>query len=182
MIGLPSHTTDILQPLDVGVFQPLKHYHSQAVNNAVALGDETFTKVEFLNVFNIFKAQAFKPATIRSAWAKCGLIPYNPSRVIDAIREISTEHRPTIPPQQPWSFGEWDTQTTPHGLHMLTAHGCELKYASDIPSHLRTSIEKYVRGAISSARYAALVKEQLDRTQTAENTRKARKRERNRVL
>ncbi len=30
--GLPSHTTHLLQPLDVCVFQPLKHWHSKAVN------------------------------------------------------------------------------------------------------------------------------------------------------
>ena len=46
--GLPSHTTHLLQPLDVSVFQPLKHWHSEAVNRAVQTGDEIFSKFEFL--------------------------------------------------------------------------------------------------------------------------------------
>lgn len=32
---LPPHTTHLLQPLDVVCFQPLKHYHVEAVDNAV---------------------------------------------------------------------------------------------------------------------------------------------------
>ncbi len=45
--GLPSHTTHLLQPLDVCVFQPLKHWHSEAINRAVQMSDETSSKVEF---------------------------------------------------------------------------------------------------------------------------------------
>ncbi len=65
--GLSSHTTHLLQPLDVCVFQPLKHWHSEAVNRAVQMGDETFSKVEFLAAFNEFRTKAFKESTIRSA-------------------------------------------------------------------------------------------------------------------
>jgi hypothetical protein len=58
--GLPSHTTHLLQPLDVCVFQPLKHWHSKAVNRAVQTGDETFIKIEFLAAFNEFRIKVFK--------------------------------------------------------------------------------------------------------------------------
>ena len=64
VLGIPLHTTHLLQPLDVGVFQPLKHWHSEAVNEVMQNGDETFTKVEFLNVFNTFHCKAFKKSTI----------------------------------------------------------------------------------------------------------------------
>ena len=65
--GLPPHTTHLLQPLDVVVFQPLKHWHAEAVKDAMAHGDETFNKVEFLNAFNSFRNKAFKISTIKSA-------------------------------------------------------------------------------------------------------------------
>ena len=42
-LTFPSHTTHLLQPLDVCVFQPLKHYHSEAVNLAISTGDESFS-------------------------------------------------------------------------------------------------------------------------------------------
>lgn len=99
---MPPHTTHLLQPLDVCVFQPLKHWHSEAVNEAVQNGDETFSKVEFLNAFNNFRSKAFKESTIRSAWNKTGLIHYNPALVIDKVREGLAPIRDITPPQPDW--------------------------------------------------------------------------------
>lgn len=84
------------------VFQPLKHWHSEAVNEAVQNGDETFSKVEFLNAFNNFRGKAFKESTIRSAWKKTGLIPYNPALVIDKVREGLAPIRDITPPPPDW--------------------------------------------------------------------------------
>lgn len=33
--AFPSHLTHILQPLDVGIFQPYKHWHREAVHSAI---------------------------------------------------------------------------------------------------------------------------------------------------
>ena len=38
LFRLPPHSTHLPQPLDVGVFQPMKHYHAEAVDNAIRLG------------------------------------------------------------------------------------------------------------------------------------------------
>lgn len=35
---LPSHITHIIQPLDVVVFQPYKHYHAEAVDASIRAG------------------------------------------------------------------------------------------------------------------------------------------------
>src|SRR5438270_733991 len=43
---LPPHTTHFLQPLDVVCFQPLKHYHVEAIDRAVRTGDSDFSKYE----------------------------------------------------------------------------------------------------------------------------------------
>jgi DDE superfamily endonuclease len=45
------HTTHLAQPLDVKIFQPLKHYHSEAIDGAVRTGDSDFSKTEFLASF-----------------------------------------------------------------------------------------------------------------------------------
>jgi hypothetical protein len=34
---LPAHSTHLLQPLDVGIFSPLQHYYSKAVNDHMRL-------------------------------------------------------------------------------------------------------------------------------------------------
>ena len=85
---LVPHTTHICQPLDVICFQPLKHYHGQAINRAVRdYGDTTFNKVEFLATFQDVRMQAFTSSTILSSFRATGLIPYNPDRVLDKIRD-----------------------------------------------------------------------------------------------
>ena len=87
---LPPHTTHLLQPLDVVCFQPLKHYHGEAIDRAVRTGDTEFTKVEFLAAFDKIRYQPFKESTAKSAFRKTGLIPYDPTIVINAMREYET--------------------------------------------------------------------------------------------
>ena len=59
-----SHTTYLLQLHNVCLFQPMKHYHSEAVNRAISTEEKCFSKMEFLAAFNQFRRQAFKASTI----------------------------------------------------------------------------------------------------------------------
>ncbi|KAM4066705.1 DDE superfamily endonuclease [Hirsutella rhossiliensis] len=47
--GMPPNLTHLLQPLDVVVFQPLKHYHAKALEVMVRDGLVNITKLEFLS-------------------------------------------------------------------------------------------------------------------------------------
>ncbi len=51
LFRLPPHSTHLIQPLVVAVFQPFKHYHTDAIDKAVRLGDDKFDKLEFLSAF-----------------------------------------------------------------------------------------------------------------------------------
>ena len=46
---LPPHSSHLLQPLDVVVFQPYKHYHAEAVEAATRMGCGDFDNAEFLD-------------------------------------------------------------------------------------------------------------------------------------
>jgi hypothetical protein len=99
---LIPHSTHLLQPLDVGCFQPYKHWHSEAVDAATRTGCTSFNKVEFLAAINSIRRQTFKRTTIRSGWQKTGLIPYNPEVVLGKLREMeinSFQAIPATPPQ-----------------------------------------------------------------------------------
>ena len=50
-VGIPPNITHLLQLLDICIFQLLKHWYIEAVNEAVQNGDKTFSKIEFLNKF-----------------------------------------------------------------------------------------------------------------------------------
>jgi hypothetical protein len=48
---LLPHSTHLLQPLNITVFQPFKHYHGRAVEDAIRAGDLEFSKTTFLAAF-----------------------------------------------------------------------------------------------------------------------------------
>ncbi|EMD86643.1 hypothetical protein COCC4DRAFT_200460 [Bipolaris maydis ATCC 48331] len=62
---LPPNTSHFLQPLDVGCFQPYKHWHAQAVDHATRTGCTAFNKIKFLAAIESIRAYTFKPRTIQ---------------------------------------------------------------------------------------------------------------------
>jgi len=80
--GLPPHTSHLLQPLDIRVFQPLKHYHKCAVEQATCTGCTNFNKIEFLNAIHSIRVQTFKRSIIIHSFENAGLIPFNPLIVL----------------------------------------------------------------------------------------------------
>ncbi len=174
----PSHTTHLLQPLDVCVFQPLKHYHSEAVNEAISTGDETFSKTEFLAAFNTFRAKAFKSTTIVSAWKKTGLIPYNPEIVLEVVRNTLPPPRETTPEAPEYT----PLAETPRTIRQVIATGFELMTHPAIPEDLQKSLHKFTRGASAVARCGLLMEQRLNAQVSAENARRTRKMEANKLL
>jgi hypothetical protein len=83
---LPPHTSHFLQPLDVGCFQPYKHWHAQAVDHATRTGCTSFNKVEFLAAIGSIRAHTFKPRTIQKGWRDTGLVPPNVERIRENIQ------------------------------------------------------------------------------------------------
>lgn len=173
-----SHITYLLQPLDVYVFQPLKHYYSEAVNQAISMGDEFFTKVEFLVVFNQFRRQAFKTSTIESAWRNTGLIPYNPEVVLQKVRNSLSLPRQITSKRLVYT----SLVNTPRIIRQVAEFGFELITYPDISEVLRGSLLKFTRGGIAVARCGLLMEQRLEITIAAENARRSRKLEINKVL
>ena len=73
---LPPHTTHLLQPLDVGLFGPLQHAYSKAVDDTMRTGVSGIFKGNFLA-----REAAYTSSNILNAWKGAGIVPLN-SRVI----------------------------------------------------------------------------------------------------
>ncbi len=83
---LPPHYTHVTQPLNVGIFQPMKHYHSEVIDETIRLGSTSFNKQDFLASFTSLRAKAFTESNIRSAFKQTGLVPYSPKVVLEKVR------------------------------------------------------------------------------------------------
>lgn len=98
LLGLPSHTTHLLQPLDVGLFAPLSIYYKNAIHAKSQFRyNESIDKVEFLEAYREARAKAFTKENILNAWRKTGHFPFNPKEVIQKIVPLP----PALPIQTP---------------------------------------------------------------------------------
>ena len=74
IICLPSHTTHVLQPCDVGVFGPLSSCWKSEVNKA-ARGHVPITKSNLISHYSQARVKAFQPSTIKAAFKQTGISP-----------------------------------------------------------------------------------------------------------
>jgi hypothetical protein len=133
MNSLPIRRTTVtvlhLQPLDVGVFQCLKHNFKKVVRKEIFNGATEISKVDFFSFFQQFHDRTFKnPKIYQSAFRKTRLIPFNPLVVLEKMKEYQALQMPepvvetpsspllsssvgfTTPPLTPTN---WNLYTTP---------------------------------------------------------------------
>ena len=176
LFRLPAHSTHLTQPLDVGVFQPFKHYHTEAIDQAVRLGDTQFSKLEFLAAFQTMRTQTFKSSTIRHAFRETGIVPLNPEMVLAKIRHKQAQsqtafHTPS-PPPLPLN------QRTPQGPDSVVKYGQKLQRAlakmgpKDIINP--EQLQQFIKGSITMAHKLELADRDLKVIQDATNARKKR--------
>lgn len=169
---LPPHTTHFLQPLDVMVFQPYKHYHSKAIEEATRLGNPEFDKIEFLANLTAIREQALKEKTIRASFRATGLQPFDIDLVLNKLREVTqsdpdhsqpiglgttSSHRQQTPEPSESIPLVIKTPTTIRSLKRLHEEILvDLQPNSVDPfnaSPKRKRIEKYLKGIIPSSSY-----------------------------
>ena len=108
---LPAHSSHLLQPLDVGCFNPLKRAYSKELENFIKSHVNHITKTEFLIAFHAAHVAAMTPQNIQGGFKGAGLVPFNPECIISKLDvKLGTRTPPeaTLPPTQPW------TSQTPH--------------------------------------------------------------------
>ena len=93
---MPPHTSHLLQPLDVGVFGPLKRAYGKLVEGMMVAGNNHIDKEDFLHLYPPARKAAFTKGNICSGFAGAGLKPLNQGRVLEKITfQLRT---PTPPP------------------------------------------------------------------------------------
>lgn len=84
---LPSHTSHKLQPCDVAVFGSLKTAYRALVEELERGGAKTIGKQHFTLPYDQARHAALTPHNIKSGWAKTGLYPFNPNKVLQDIKK-----------------------------------------------------------------------------------------------
>ena len=85
LILLP-YSSYVTQPLDIGLFSPLKKYLSAEIAKIVGTNIACLAKSEWCTDYVKARASAFTIHNIRSSWDGAGLYPFQPRKVIQRIR------------------------------------------------------------------------------------------------
>ncbi|KAI5116343.1 hypothetical protein M0805_005818, partial [Coniferiporia weirii] len=87
----PSHSTHIYQGLDVSCFRILKWFYSEEREKFERQGNGTVKKEDFLHVYAAAHMRAFTPETIKAAFSKTGVYPFNPNAIKADLLKPSIE-------------------------------------------------------------------------------------------
>ena len=85
LLCLPAHTTHLLQPLDVGVFSPLAFHYKKELELLTRFSTVTVDKIDFLKIVQKARKSAISDKNIQTAWRVTGLVPYDPSIVLQKL-------------------------------------------------------------------------------------------------
>jgi hypothetical protein len=169
--GMPPNLTHLLQPLDVVVFQPLKHYHAKELDIMVRDGLVNITKLEFLSCIGRVRLQAFKQSTILSAFRKTGIWPFNPQLVLQILEARQAKKTPSPPSS---SGGLHSSPfATPLTLRQINKVADKLENIlqedEDLDPDFTYDLGRFIRGSLSLATELVQTKRDLGRTKMAEH-------------
>ena len=92
---LPPHTSHLTQPLDVGVFGPLKKVMSRMIAPLISLGVSRIQKVEWTTAFVHAHEAVFNAQNIQGGFRGAGIFPFKPDKV---LHRITLQPMTTTPP------------------------------------------------------------------------------------
>jgi hypothetical protein len=88
---LPSHTSHKLQPCDVAVFASLKSAYREQAERLEQGGVNTIGKQHFTSLYSPARETALTAKNIKAGFAACGLVPFNPDRVLRSMPKPPAE-------------------------------------------------------------------------------------------
>jgi hypothetical protein len=108
---LPSHSSHLTQPLDVGCFSVLKKAYGRQIETFIKAHINHITKVEFFLAFRAAYMESMTAQNAQAGFRGAGLVPFNPQAVISKLDVKLRTPTPTGPPSgdaDPW------VSQTPH--------------------------------------------------------------------
>jgi hypothetical protein len=177
---MPSHSSHLLQPLDVGCFAVLKRAYGRFVSDLARTGYNHIDKLDFLADYPRARLEAFQPNIVQSSFAATGIVPVSAERVLSKLN-ISLR-TPSPPSSRPSSRSSQFTPKTPRTVAQLQKQAKMMKDLIDRrskspPSPLKLVVDQILKGHYQALHHTALlVKENADLRAANEKKRQKRTR------
>nr|ABG26269.1 transposase [Ophiostoma novo-ulmi subsp. novo-ulmi] len=98
LLFLPSHSSHVLQPLDLTIFSPLKAYYKKEIEK-IGSDEEAVicNKRTFLKTYAAARTAALTAKNIKMGWRTAGLWPRNVMRPLMSPFVLSVDNQPSTP-------------------------------------------------------------------------------------
>ena len=83
---LPPHSSHLTQPLDVGVFSPLKISMASAIEPLISTELHRILKAEWLSAYVETYDNAFSIQNVRAGFHGTGILPFESAKVINRVK------------------------------------------------------------------------------------------------
>ena len=171
---MPSHSSHILQPLDVVCFSPLKRDYSRRVRDLARKRVFHINKEGFLLAFKDAFFSVFTTDNCKAAFEASGLVPMDPDRVLDRLNV-----RIRTPPQPLLLETPWQSKTPSNSFEFSSQSKLISKKFTQSPNSAQQAYAQLVRGGnsllVQFNLQAARIKE-LEEQLAVQTKRKTRKR------
>lgn len=157
LLILPPHCSHLLQPLDVGVFAPLKRALASETDAALRLDSGRISHIEWTEMYIRARSKALVNNIILSGWRGAGLVPLSPVTVLEKLPIKSAT--PDLPPHTPPLQCDLDLSL----LDSSPPEGTELREASML---LDSTIESIPRVPSPIKRYTERMTRAFETTHT----------------
>jgi hypothetical protein len=160
---MPPHSSHILQPLDVGVFGPLKKAYGRQIEHLMKARVTHITKEDFFPAFLEAFNASLTEENIQGGFRGAGLVPLDVERVLSRLDvRLST---PTPPGASGSLPAIWESKT-PHNPMEATSQSEYLRnrvirHQSSSPSPIIDGINKIAKGTQRVMHEVAILREEV---------------------
>jgi hypothetical protein len=180
LLILPPHCSHILQPLDVGVFAPLKRALASETDASLRLDTGRIPRVEWVEMYIRARSKAMASHIILGGWRGAGLVPLSPIIVLDKLPKLSglAASLPHTPPQHIDLDLSLLQSSPPDGTELHQANtllNTTIQASRDVPSPAKRYTARMSRAFESTHSDNITLRKQLKEAEGLLNTRKIRK-------
>ena len=161
-----SHSSHLLQPLDVGCFSPLKRAYGDQISGLARNGINHITELEFLPAFSAAFSKVFSKENICSSFRGAGLVPFDPEAVLS---KLDIRLRTPTPP--PVEVTQWEAKTPSNarelGAQLTLIRDRIQRHQDSSPTSIISSINQLTKGAEMMMHSAVVLRERVAALQKA---------------
>jgi hypothetical protein len=160
-IGMPPHSSHLLQPLDVGCFAPLKKAYGRQAEDLMRNRITHITKTEFLPCFIRAYDAAITPSNIQGWFKGAGLVPFDPERVISTLDVKLRTPSPPLPTNDAPRQSQTPSNTLELQSQSTLIREKYKKQQGSSPNSVLSALEHYAKGGAILSHRLVLAQQEI---------------------